>query len=457
MDPFLSWVISPRFFSESPVKNKYFELEAVIAGNWYFKRRENAICYFFRIDEGRAIKKENSKLIKFFFLESPKFSWRQLPPVWSRGAVDMKMGFKMVVTLSLVFLFLLIGSPGIIEAASGDFHFNLCSQELSELLSSLDQPLFYVDKVGGINGEMALKLLNEAGMEQAFALSLAYILGQPELEVEEEYQAVKRENNFLALEVARHPERLIGFFSLNPLRPYALLEISRCVNLLNLPGLKLDFYSSGVDLRNEVHRSQVKKVFRHAAELNLPILLNFRGRSDDFGRKDAEILLDEIIAPLPDLKLQVAHLGGGGGFDSGTQEVLQAFTEAFSLNPGLNRDRIVLDLSLVLVGEEQARDGGLSPTTPRDHGKILGMARSWGLDRVVFGSSWPYSSPEDYRQQMEEKLPLARGELETIMNNDPIPLLFESSGGPARVPCSKILALILESGVDYGVPFSVTY
>ncbi len=368
----------------------------------------------------------------------------------------MKREFEIIITLTFIFLLLFMGPLEKSKADSGDFHLNLCSQELSEVLPSLDQPLFYVNKIGGINGEMALKLLDQAGMEQAFALSLAYILGQPELKVEEEYQAVKRENNFLALEVARHPERLIGFFSVNPLRPYALLEISRCVNLLNVPGLKLDFYNSGVDLRNEVHLSQVKKVFQHAAELNLPILLNFGGRSDDFGRKDAEILLYKIIAPLPDLKLQLAHLGGGGGFDTGTREVLQAFTEAFSFNPGLNRERIVLDLSLVLVGEEQAREGGLSPTTPEDHGKILGMARSWGLDQVVFGSSWPYSSPEDYRRQIEEKLPLARGELERIMNNDPAPLLF-GSGGPARVPCSRLLALILEAGVDYGVPFAVTY
>jgi predicted TIM-barrel fold metal-dependent hydrolase len=118
--------------------------------------------------------------------------------------------------------------------------------------------------------------LNDGRLDRAFVLSGAYVLGRDEIEGPDEYSDVEKENNYLAIQCAKYPEKLIGFFSVNPLKDYAIKEVDRCYDELNLPGLKL----------------------------------YFRSNSPEFGKKDAEILINEVIAKTPGLKIQIAHLGG---------------------------------------------------------------------------------------------------------------------------------------------------
>lgn len=45
----------------------------------------------------------------------------------------------------------------------------------------------------------------------------------------DEYTEVGRENDWTSTQVAKYRDRLLGFCSVNPLRPYALEEIAHCV------------------------------------------------------------------------------------------------------------------------------------------------------------------------------------------------------------------------------------
>lgn len=136
-------------------------------------------------------------------------------------------------------------------------------------------------------------------------------------------------NNYLAIQCAKYPEGLIGFFSVNPLKEYAIEEVDRCYDELKLPGLKLHFANSNVDLNNPEHLAKIQELFSHTAKRGIPILLHFRNDSPEFWKKDAEILINEVIAKTPGLKHQIAHLGGGGGFSKETEEVISTFIREY--------------------------------------------------------------------------------------------------------------------------------
>src|ERR1700761_206991 len=115
----------------------------------------------------------------------------------------------------------------------------------------------------GIDADYLITQLNEAGISRAVVLSVAYSFSNPNKPpVPDEYARVKEENDWTSAQVARYPNRLLGFCSVNPLRPYALQEIARCANDPHLrTGLKLHFGNSDVNLSNPDHLARVQQVF----------------------------------------------------------------------------------------------------------------------------------------------------------------------------------------------------
>jgi len=297
--------------------------------------------------------------------------------------------------------------------------------------------------------------LDEAGLDRAFLLSVAYIPGNDLIEGPDEYNDVKKENNYLAIQCARYPERLIGFFSVNPLKEYAIKEIDRCYYELKLPGLKLHFANSNVDLTNPEHLAKIQEIFAHCAEKGIPILLHFRNDNPEFGKKDAEILINEVISKTPGLKLQIVHLGGYGGFDKATKEVISAFIEEYERNKSLDKSNIVFDISGVVVTENEEIEGILYSTTEEQHKKIADYIRTWGIENIVFGSDWPYSSPVSYINNIKRLLPLSEAEFEKILSNDTIIRMFGSS--EIRHPDLKELLETYKEGIDYNAILSIKF
>lgn len=122
-----------------------------------------------------------------------------------------------------------------------------------------------------LDAAYVLDELDRSGVEHALVLSTAYVnatdvaaLGarQPSAN---EYRLVREDNDFTAAEAAKAPSRLIPFASVNPKRKYALEEVKRCVERLNMRGVKLHFANSDVRLRDPEHRHCVLEIFRYAA------------------------------------------------------------------------------------------------------------------------------------------------------------------------------------------------
>jgi len=104
----------------------------------------------------------------------------------------------------------------------------------------------------GIDASSLISDLDLAGIQRAVVFSAAYSLANPNKPaVPNEYEHVKAENDWTSAQVAQYPKRLVGFCSVNPLRPYALAEIARCAKNPNLrTGLKLHFGNSDLNVDN---------------------------------------------------------------------------------------------------------------------------------------------------------------------------------------------------------------
>src|SRR5579884_494603 len=131
------------------------------------------------------------------------------------------------------------------------------------------QHLFHPDdtklspETGTVTADKLIAYLDEAGIQRALVLSVAYQFANPNRPpVEDEYAKVRAENDWTSAQVARYPDRLRGFCGFNPLRDYAIRELNRCVKDTNLKtGIKLHFGNSDVDLDNPDHVARVRQVF----------------------------------------------------------------------------------------------------------------------------------------------------------------------------------------------------
>lgn len=145
---------------------------------------------------------------------------------------------------------------------------------------------------------------------------------------------MQEENDFIAAEAALASDRLVPFGSANPKRDYAVEELTRCVERLGMRGLKTHFANSDVRLGDPHHVQRVREVFARAAEKNIPVVAHiFNERVDGFGPKDVEILVSHVLEPLRTLRITIAHLGGGGGFDRQVQRTFKALIAAVADRP----------------------------------------------------------------------------------------------------------------------------
>lgn len=297
-----------------------------------------------------------------------------------------------------------------------DYHMHLTSAEVARRMNaSLPEEVLDGFKPVQHTAAEIIKSLDASNVKFAFALSNAYqwsmdLLDLPEAE---EYEMVKFENDFAARETAPYLDRLLPFLSINPLKEYAIAEIDRCDKELGLHALKLHFTNSNVDLRKPEHLVAVRNVLSHAEKLDMPVLIHFLSRNQQFGAADARIFLDEIVSRLPNLKIQMAHLGCGGLTDK-MIEMFDAFIEGFEQNQSFNKKNFVMDLAAVISDGSKPLTAAI---TPEQAEKITSQIRRWGVHHVLFATDWPIFEPAEYVDMIKEKLRLTQEELDTILQN----------------------------------------
>jgi predicted TIM-barrel fold metal-dependent hydrolase len=268
--------------------------------------------------------------------------------------------------------------------------------------------------------------LDAAGVGRAAALSDAYLLGTDLVHVPDEVKIVDEENDWTLHQVEQYPERLVGFCSVNPIRPYALAAISHCIHIGLNRGLKLHLAASHFRFENvgEVH--QLQQVFREANRQHMAILIHLHPYEKDWnGRRSAQIFLEQVLSQAPDVPVQVAHMAGWGGFDRNSEEALATFADACEhRNPACTH--LYFDISAAIVpplapnatppGELQFAYE-MQKNFPEGPSHLAANMRRLGLNRILFATDWPVFTPKDYIEVLRAGLPLAPAEIDQIFRN----------------------------------------
>ena len=114
-------------------------------------------------------------------------------------------------------------------------------------------------------------------------------------------------NELIAEYVASHPEKLIGWASVNPADDDAIDQLDHCVTDLGLSGLKVGPTYQHFDPTDRSHWP----FFRRCSELGIPIMWH-QGTTFPANarlRWALPLLLEDVAMAFPDLRMIIAHLG----------------------------------------------------------------------------------------------------------------------------------------------------
>lgn len=281
-----------------------------------------------------------------------------------------------------------------------------------------------------------LAALATAGIERAVVISIAYRLGAPGLELEDEALRVRAENDYVATETSRASRRLAAVCSVNPLKAYVLDEIRQCAADTRIAGMKFHFTNSGIDLRDAGHVATLQAAFRLLDRLGLPLVVHMRTLREDYGADDARVFIDELLSIAPDLPVQVAHMAGWGGYDAATDAALGEFSAAFEAGR-LTGKRVSFDLAAVVFDPDVAGDNEeLAASVRSANRNLAARIRAVGTERVLFATDWPTWPPTaDPRLKLGQNirllhkaLPLDDAEWAVIHANSQSAFFAERSG-----------------------------
>jgi predicted TIM-barrel fold metal-dependent hydrolase len=272
------------------------------------------------------------------------------------------------------------------------------------------------------DADQLVSVLDEDAVRSALVLSTAYFFAMPDLGPPD-IAALSAENDWIAAEVARRSDRLRGCCSVNPLQPGAADEIARCAQRGIFAGVKLHLANSAVDLRDPMQAAAVGDVFESANTLGLALVVHMRTRRPDYGADDARAFIDQVLPRAPDVAVQIAHAAGWGGYDVGADAALREFAGWASAHPAAAM-RLYIDISgvalprefveRVLPGELESVD--LSALTAR-YAKLAAHLRTFGLERVLFGTDFPVFTPKAHLATLKSAIPLTKREFDGIGSN----------------------------------------
>ncbi len=280
-----------------------------------------------------------------------------------------------------------------VEGAALDAHVHLMSGDLASRTGALGTP--------STAGDLIEKM-DAAHVERAVVLSTAYFSALPD------DAGVSAENDYAAAQVARYPDRLIGFCGINPLRAAAVQEIDRCTSKPGMRGLKLHLVGSELDVANDQQLAALTAVFDRAEQRELPVMIHV---ANPIGLPlDSEALtrFGAIVATHPNVRVAFAH-----GFSLLDNQQLEWLTYGIQQHV-FNRANLFIDLSAYLSAHQDA------PLAERE--LIIWRLRQFGLDHVLFGSDYlaadPTADTPAEALNAMKAYPFTQAELDSILGND---------------------------------------
>lgn len=193
---------------------------------------------------------------------------------------------------------------------------------------------------------------------------------------------VKSINEFIAVSVAEHPDRLTGLGTLHPDSEDQAADVQHLIEL-GLHGVKLH-----PDIQNfKIDDYRCLKIYELCEKAGLPILMHTGDNRRDLSNPNR---LKPVLEAYTDLIIVGAHFGGWSIWEEAAAELA-------------GYQNLYVDCSS-------------SMPFMQDISKIPALVRAYGTDRVLFGSDYPMWSPaeelknflsfdfteEEYRQMFSE-------------------------------------------------------
>jgi uncharacterized protein len=174
-------------------------------------------------------------------------------------------------------------------------------------------------------------------------------------------------NDLIAAYVRKHPDRLIGFMSLDPGEPDPIAEMERAYRDLGLRGIKMS------PIYQNYHPSDLRarEIYARAEKLGLPILFH---QGATFPRRAPlkyamPYLLEDIATEFSDLRMVIAHLGHPWEHET-----------------------------IVLIRKQPNLYSDLSGLfyRPWQFYNSMMLAQEYNVQhKLLFGSDWPIATPEE--------------------------------------------------------------
>ena len=180
-----------------------------------------------------------------------------------------------------------------------------------------------------------------------------------------EYLGAEIPNDTVAAYVQTHPDKLLGFAGIDPSRPVeAIREMQRATQELGMKGIALS--PAAQDL-HPCH-SKAEAVYERAAEARMPVLFHpgIQIAKECVLEYAQPVLLDAVAREHPTLKIIVAHLGYPW-----VKETLVLLAK---------HENVYSDISWLLNQPWEAYQA------------LLGAYQYGVMDRLLFGSGFPYNS-----------------------------------------------------------------
>lgn len=175
------------------------------------------------------------------------------------------------------------------------------------------------------------------------------------------------DNDFVASYVRQHPEKLLGFASVDPHWPDPVAELERARQDLGLVGLKMSPIYQGFDPMDP----RALRLWAAAERLGMPILFH---QGTTFPRRAPlkwahPEQLEEVALAFPKLRFWIAHFG-----HPWHEETIALIRK---------QPHVYCDLSGLFY-------------RPWQYYNILRLAQEYGvLHKVFFGSDYPVATPEE--------------------------------------------------------------
>lgn len=230
--------------------------------------------------------------------------------------------------------------------------------------------------------EEVLQSMDAAGIEMAVLLGIGWT----------DFALAREANDYVMESVSRHPQRLVGFASVNPAwGEQAAAEAQRCSKggVRGIGELHPD--TQGFDLANgqvmgplmDLARSRRLILLTHASD---PVGHQYAGK----GQVTPAVLM-RFIQQFPDIPIVCAHWGGGLPFYALMPEVQDALKNVYfdsAASPFLYQPR-VFSIAAQLVGPERLLFGTDFPLIRPE--RLLAQIQESGLDaesrRLALGAN----------------------------------------------------------------------